>query len=72
MLRIIIISIILLFGIVSHAQRLRTYDYAELTCGRINAMAQDSDGFIWIATENGLNRFDGWKMKYYLSDQNDS
>ena len=72
MLRIIIISIILLSGIVSHAQRLRTYDYAELTCGRINAMVQDSDGFIWIATENGLNRFDGWKMKYYLSDQNDS
>jgi len=28
-------------------------------------IAQDSKGFIWIATETGLNRFDGYNFKVY-------
>ncbi len=26
---------------------------------------QDQNGFIWIATENGLNRYDGYEFKHY-------
>ena len=29
---------------------------------------QDSQGFIWLATENGLNRYDGVAVKRYLRD----
>lgn len=32
---------------------------------------QDSQGFIWIATEAGLNRFDGYQMHRYTHDRSD-
>lgn len=33
---------------------------------------QDSRGFIWIATEYGLNKFDGYKFTNYMHLQDDS
>ncbi|MCR5393973.1 MAG: response regulator [Bacteroidales bacterium] len=37
----------------------------------INNVYQDSDGMIWISTENGLNRFDGAKVTTYYHDEHD-
>jgi len=37
----------------------------ELSNSLINSIIQDSKGFIWIATENGLNRYDGHKFIHY-------
>lgn len=34
----------------------------------INCIMQDQDGFIWIGTEVGLNRYDGQKFKVYYAD----
>ena len=31
----------------------------ELTCDLITEICQDEDGFIWVGTINGLNRYDG-------------
>lgn len=33
---------------------------------------QDHEGFIWIATDNGLNRFDGYDFKIFYHDTEDS
>ena len=33
---------------------------------------QDSRGFIWIGTENGLNRYDGHQFKKFFNDPSDS
>ena len=38
----------------------------------INAIIQDHMGFIWIATEYGLNRYDGYNFKIYKYDRKDS
>ena len=43
-----------------------------LTSNRINGITQDQSGFIWIATNNGLNRFDGFENKQYTNQANDS
>ena len=43
-----------------------------LTSNRINGITQDQSGFIWIATNNGLNRFDGFENKQYTNLANDS
>ena len=42
-----------------------TYDFA--TC-----IVQDSSGFIWIGTKNGLNCYDGYQVKKYLYEVADS
>lgn len=38
----------------------------------INDIEQDDNGFIWIATQDGLNRFDGYQFKVYRFDPKDS
>ena len=43
----------------------------ELSNSLINKLYQDRNGFIWIATENGLNRYDGAKVTIYKHDSND-
>ena len=35
---------------------------------RALSIAQDSTGFIWIGTDDGLNRYDGFKNKIYRSN----
>ncbi len=65
-----LVSVILFFPFVSYAQNERvnlevfginrglSQDYS-------NCVIQDSKGLIWIATQDGLNRFDGYKFKIY-------
>jgi len=35
---------------------------------RVLSIAQDSTGFVWIGTDDGLNRYDGFQNKVYRSD----
>ncbi len=35
-------------------------------------ISRDSHGFMWIATSNGLSRYDGSRVKIYLHDSDDS
>jgi diguanylate cyclase (GGDEF)-like protein len=37
----------------------------------VNDMLVDSDGFLWVATETGLNRYDGHHNKQYIGLQNE-
>lgn len=39
--------------------------------GNVNEILQDSTGFIWLATENGLCRFDGYNFINYNNRIND-
>lgn len=38
----------------------------------VHAIAQDDDGYIWIGTDDGLNRFNGYEMTVYRHDKADS
>lgn len=42
-----------------------------LSQGYIGALAQDSEGFIWIGTKNGLNRYDGREFEIFTHDPSD-
>ena len=36
----------------------------------VHAVVQDSDGFMWFGTQNGLNRYDGYEMALYRFEAN--
>ena len=37
----------------------------------VRAVLQDRDGFLWFATDDGLNRFDGYDFVVYKNDPED-
>lgn len=43
-----------------------------LSNNKIYDIIQDRTGFLWLATDDGLNRFDGYSFKVYRHKSNDS
>ena len=80
------VKYLLLFFIISNyfvinAQNNSTNDYLGikyltledgLSQVTINDLIKDQSGFIWIATANGLNRFDGKEFKHYKHIESDT
>lgn len=65
------IIFLIAFVSASQAQMARLYtSESGLTSSLINDIYQDSKGFIWIATENGLARFDGMDFSTFRFDRN--
>lgn len=61
----------------TYAQNDRLYGVGEysseaLTSNLITRMAQDDYGYIWIATDYGLNKFDGVRFTQYLHNEKDN
>ena len=44
----------------------------KLSNTNITSICQDKAGYIWIGTENGLNRFDGYKFTVYKNNPQDT
>jgi len=38
----------------------------------IKSIFQDSEGYLWFATQNGLNKFDGYSFETFFYDPTDS
>jgi len=43
-----------------------------LSHNSVNSMLQDTRGFLWVGTRNGLNRFDGYEFTVFKDDPLDS
>ena len=43
-----------------------------LSQNTINKIIQDKKGFLWFATADGLNRYDGYSFTVYRNDPNDN
>ena len=66
------ILLILLLASIGQLRAFVRYDIPNLTSRDISKIIQDSRGFIWIGTDNGLNRFDGWTNVAFTHNQEDS
>ena len=44
----------------------------RLSSGLITCVCQDSLGFVWVGTQHGLNKFDGYRFTAYLNHRGDS
>jgi diguanylate cyclase (GGDEF)-like protein len=40
-----------------------------LSQGAVMAIRQDSQGFLWLGTEDGLDRYDGYELRHYIHDR---
>lgn len=43
-----------------------------LSHATVSAIGQDNDGYMWIATPDGLNRYDGYSFRVYRHEAGDS
>ncbi|HHE55022.1 MAG TPA: hypothetical protein ENL21_04520, partial [Caldithrix abyssi] len=69
---------IVILTIVNQFWGMPTYYFKQLTTKQglsqstILSMVQDHHGFMWFGTMDGLNRFDGYIVKVYRKELNDS
>lgn len=76
-LRMFMVGWTMLSSGVSYAQqeRLKFHRISleqELSHGTVYSILQDRRGFLWVATEGGLNRYDGYSITTFLHDPLDS
>src|SRR6185436_2259988 len=63
--------ILFYFSKTNYAQNFPNIQFAHLgdkeglSNNQVNAIVQDNDGFIWIGTTDGLNRFDGYRVRNF-------
>ena len=78
MRRIVTSVLFVLISIVVYAQQARQYSFRHFTVmnglasNLVNDVIQDADGYIWMATTNGLQRYDGnsfLTFKYHEKQQ---
>ena len=70
-----LITLLLLSCTLLNGQELRLERISNdlgLSQNTINAIFQDQQGFLWVGTNDGLNRFDGYHFKVYTFDSFDS
>jgi len=68
----LIIFLILIFLAPLRAQQKYNFEHISIPDGLSNAQVwdilQDKYGFLWVATADGLNRYDGYTFKIYKND----
>ena len=69
LLRVLLTAIILLPALNIYAQIGKLFDANhQLSSNFTNQVYLDNDGFIWSASRNGLNRYDGYQFHIYKKD----
>ncbi|MDI1353566.1 MAG: triple tyrosine motif-containing protein [bacterium] len=69
--RHIILWTVLLYSVASSAQQLRFKHITSedgLSTNSVKAIIQDQLGFMWFATQDGLNKYDGYQIKTFRND----
>lgn len=70
--RLMMVVLTLTGCIVAQALPVRLYDVEQLSSNLFTCICQDQQGYVWIGTEYGLNKFDGAHVtQYYNDDSND-
>lgn len=63
---------LLILSVTAMADNGRLYGSERLSSSLTSTICQDRYGYIWIGTEYGLNKFDGYRFTPYFSSGNDS
>lgn len=75
-LQLVFLAALLLTGATASAQKENAYESISIAQGLSQGMVydilQDKEGFIWVGTKDGLNRYDGYTFKVFTNDRSDS
>ncbi len=71
-IKTIIVCLCLFTAMETMATEARFYTSAQLSSSSVRDVCQDRYGFIWIGTELGLNRFDGYHFVNYFHNRRDT
>ena len=72
MKRILITILWVLLTVPVAAQRGHFFPSERFSSGLISDLCQDKEGSVWIGTDYGLNRFDGYHFQTFLHDEADT
>ena len=61
---VFIVSLFSCFSLHAQLQLNQISHIKGLSQNTVNSIIQDNDGFLWIATYNGINKYDGYSMDY--------
>ncbi|NME71205.1 two-component regulator propeller domain-containing protein [Flammeovirga aprica] len=70
-----ILLLLLFFNLLSYAQERNFHhisDASGLTNKVVKDIYRDQKGFLWLGTQNGLHRYDGYEMKIYRSSSEEN
>ena len=70
LIALILVSLLTMLQARADSGRLYTAD--KLSSSMIDYIIQDHYGFIWVGTQYGLNKFDGYRFTNFFCDKNDS
>lgn len=75
-LKILLAITLFSLGIAADAKHYVSFDHYStqdgLSCNFVTSIGQDNEGYLWVGTAYGLNRFDGSKFKVYTSETGDN
>ena len=75
MKRLAFLAIILLCNLTSAQNTSYKFDYYDISNGlsqnRAQAIFQANDGYIYVGSQGGLDRFDGYNFKYFSHNPSD-
>src|SRR5574344_2466054 len=69
---IINLIIFLIIPLYCSSQRSYWFTTDQVSSNRFQAICEDKYGFVWIGTENGLNRYEGYGFVSYFHNDKDS
>jgi ligand-binding sensor domain-containing protein/AraC-like DNA-binding protein len=71
--RLLLLLLVLSAKVSGQSNDFRHYQVEQgLSYNSVFGTLQDSKGFMWFATKDGLNRFDGYNFKIFKNDHSDS
>ena len=71
MKRFLTIATLVFVTILTWAQSGHFYTSEKLSSNQITNICQDKVGYIWVGTEYGLNKYDGYRFTNYIHETND-